>query len=106
MRLTGFEAIEYAEKAGLTMNKSADSIDDGATGLTVAEAEAIADDNPDLIWLDVEADEYYGQPRNMQPGAGPAHRQRLAGQRSDELLPGQNDEPSGSDAGAAGTPGG
>ena len=68
MRLTGFDAIEYAEKEGLTLNKSATSIDDGAEGLSIAEAEAIAEDDSDLIWLDVPADEYYGEPRNMEPG--------------------------------------
>jgi hypothetical protein len=105
MRLTGFEAIEYAEKEGLTLHKAANSIDEAAEGLTIAEAEAIADDDPELIWLDVPADDYYGEPRNMQPGTEPASRPRLAGQRPDELLPGQN---SGfcSDGGAIGTPGG
>jgi len=106
MRLSGFDAIEFAEKEGLTLNKSADSIDDGASGLTVAEAEAIADDHPELIWVDVPADEYYGDSRNMEPGAEPARSPRLAGQRPDELLPGQNSGPAARDVGAMGTPGG
>src|SRR5688572_30528758 len=106
MRLVGFEAIEYAEKAGLTLHKSADSIDDGADGLTAAEAEAIADVDPDLIWLDVPINEYYGEPRNMEPGSGPVRRPKLAGQRSDELLPGQESGDSSRDVGAIGTPGG
>src|SRR5690242_21569948 len=63
---TLFRSIEYAEKAGLTLNKSADTIDDGTSGLSVAEAEAIADDNPDLIWVDVAADEYYGDQTNIE----------------------------------------
>jgi hypothetical protein len=67
MKLLGFDAIEYAEKEGLKLNKQADHIDSGAAGLTVAEAEAIADDNPDLIWLEVTDDVYYGEPRNMEP---------------------------------------
>ena len=106
MRLSGFDAIEFAEKEGLTLNKSADSIDDGASGLTIAEAEAIADDRPELIWVDVPADEYYGEMRNMEPGTEPARSPRLAGQRSDELLPGQNSGPAARDIGAIGTPGG
>jgi len=106
MRLTGFEAIEYAEKAGLMLYKSADSIDVGAAGLSVAEAEAIADGDPDLIWLEVSAEEYYGEPRNMEPGSGPVRQPRLAGQRPDELLPGQDSGERSRDAGAAGTPGG
>jgi hypothetical protein len=67
MKLTGFDAIEYAEKEGLTLNKAADDIDDAATGLSVAEAEAIAVDDPDRIWLVVPEDEYYGDRKNMEP---------------------------------------
>jgi len=106
MRLTGFEAIEFAEKEGLTLNKAADSIDSGAEGLSIAEAEAIADDDPDLIWLDVAEDEYYGESRNMEPGSEPTRQPRRAGQRADELAPGQNSGPRSRDAGAIGTPGG
>ena len=90
MRLTGFEAIEYAERAGVTLNKAEDHIDSAAMGLSIAEAEAIADDRPEVIWIEVEADEYYGQPLNMEPGGEPTLPPRLAGQRRDELLPGQN----------------
>jgi len=68
MRLTGFEAIEFAEKEGFTLNKSADHIDEERTGLTIAEAEAIADEDPDLIWLVVSDAEYYGERKNMEPG--------------------------------------
>jgi hypothetical protein len=106
MHLTGFAAIEYAERAGLTLHKSADNIDEGADNLSIAEAEAIADDRPDLIWLDVGDDEYYGEPRNMEPGTEPTRRPRLAGQRPDELLPGQNSGNRSVDAGAIGTAGG
>jgi hypothetical protein len=106
MRLTGFEAIEYAEKEGLMLHKSADSIDEGADGLSVAEAEAIADGDPDLIWLEVSEVEYYGEPRNMEPGSAPVKQPRLAGQRPDELLPGQDSGQRSRDGGAAGTPGG
>lgn len=68
MRLIGFEAIEFAEKEGLTLNKRADHIDEARSGLTIAEAEAIATDDPDSIWLNVSQNEYYGQPKNMLPG--------------------------------------
>lgn len=67
MRLTGFAAIEYAEKEGLKLNKAADKIDPEQNGLTVAEAEAIADEDPDLIYVDVPKEEYYGELRNMEP---------------------------------------
>ena len=106
MRLTGFDAIEYAEKEGLTLHKAAGKIDSGAEGLSVAEAEAIADDDPESIWLDVSAEDYYGERRNMEPGTEPARSRRLAGQRIDELLPGQNSGLGSRDAGAIGTPGG
>lgn len=67
MKLTGFTAIEYAEKEGLRLNKAADHIDDAQTGLTIAEAEAIASGDPDLIWLNVSEQDYYGEQKNMQP---------------------------------------
>jgi hypothetical protein len=62
MRLTGFAAIEYAEKHNKTLNKMPDKIDPGRYGLTVAEAEAIADEDEGLIYLDVPDDEYQGAP--------------------------------------------
>ncbi len=68
MRITGFEAIAFAEREGILLNKAADSIDDEAVGLTVAEAEAIADTDPELVWVDVPEDDYYGEPKNMEPG--------------------------------------
>jgi hypothetical protein len=58
MRLTGFAAIEFAEKQNLRLSKHADDYDDAATGLTVAEAEAIAEEDEDLIYLDVRDDDY------------------------------------------------
>jgi hypothetical protein len=67
MRLTGFAAISYAEREGRTLNKAPDRIDDGRTGLTVAEAEAIASEDPGLIWLDVPDEDYYEE-KNMEPG--------------------------------------
>jgi hypothetical protein len=67
MRLTGFDAIEYAEKEGLTLNKAADAVDEEVSGLSIAEAEAIATEDPDLIWLNVAEDDYYGERTNMEP---------------------------------------
>jgi len=67
MRLRGFAAIEYAEKEALKLNKKGDHVDPPVSGLSIAEAEAIASDDPDLIWLDVEKDAYYGTPTNMEP---------------------------------------
>lgn len=67
MRLKGFAAIAYAEREGRTLNKAADRIDDGRENLTVAEAEAIASEDPDLIWLHVPDNDYYEE-KNMEPG--------------------------------------
>ncbi|HYT92319.1 MAG TPA: hypothetical protein VEL76_26635 [Gemmataceae bacterium] len=69
MRLTGFDAIEYAEKQGITLNKHPDSITGPRTGLNIAEAEAIAVDDPGLIWLEVAEEDYYsGAPTSFEPG--------------------------------------
>lgn len=68
IRLTGDEAIEYAEKQGLTLNKHPDPITGPRVGLNIAEAQAIAADDPDLIWLDVDKEEYYtGPPTDFEP---------------------------------------
>ena len=66
MRLTGFEAIEYAEKESLPLNKAEDHIDEAREGLSIGEAEAIATEDPDLIWLEVDDEAYY-QRVNMEP---------------------------------------
>jgi len=67
MRLTGFAAIEYAEKEGLPLNKHPDPIQGPRVGLSVGEATALATDDPDLIWVEVADDEYYGAPKNIEP---------------------------------------
>jgi hypothetical protein len=58
MRLTGFAAIEFAEKHNLRLKKHGDPVDGPVEGLTVAEAEAIADEDEGLIYLDVPDREY------------------------------------------------
>jgi hypothetical protein len=68
MRLTGFAAIEYAEEEGLTLNKHPDSISGPRIGLSVAEAEAIASEDPGLIWLEVSDVRDYGEQKNLEPG--------------------------------------
>jgi hypothetical protein len=62
MRLTGFAAIEFAEKHGLTLTRKADAVDEYRTGLTVAEAEAVATEDEDLIFLDVPDAEFANAP--------------------------------------------
>lgn len=58
MRLTGFAAIEFAEKHNLTLKRHGDRIDEPGRGLTIAEAEAIAEEDEALIYLDLPEGEY------------------------------------------------
>ena len=62
MRLTGYAAIEFAEKHNLPLSKHGDTVDDPATGLTVPEAEAIAEDDEELVYLDVPEEVYANAP--------------------------------------------
>lgn len=68
MRLKGFAAIEYAEKHDLQLKKMPDDIDGPVEALTIAEAEAIADDDEGLIYLDVRDEDYHaGPPSGLEP---------------------------------------
>lgn len=67
MKLTGYDAIEFAEKEGLSLNKAADQVDPPRSGLTVAEAAAIADADPELIWLEVDDALFHSDRRNPEP---------------------------------------
>ena len=57
-----FAAIEFAEKHGLKLNRKADRVDEYKEGLSIAEAEAVATEDEDLIFLDVPASEYANAP--------------------------------------------
>ena len=66
MRLTGFDAIEFAEKHNLRLSKRGDKVDGPSEGLTVAEA--VADEDETLIFLDVPDDQYHAAaPTSFQP---------------------------------------
>lgn len=52
MRLHGYIAIEFAAVNDLPLNKYTDPMEDSREGLTVAEAKAVASEDPDLIWLE------------------------------------------------------
>jgi hypothetical protein len=68
VRLTGFAAIEFAEKHNLPLRKHGDPVDGPARDLSVAEAEAIADEDESLIYLDVPDEEYHSAaPTSFQP---------------------------------------
>jgi len=51
-KLTGHEAIAYAEAHDLTLSKYADPIEDERDGLTIEEAIAVANGDPSLIYID------------------------------------------------------
>jgi hypothetical protein len=52
-RLTGYEAIEYAEANNLTLNKYNDPVEDAREGLTPDEARKIASEDPGLIHIEI-----------------------------------------------------
>lgn len=52
-KLIGIEAIQYAEKNGLTLRKYTDQTEEARDGLTVEEAIEIAKEDPSLIHLDI-----------------------------------------------------
>jgi hypothetical protein len=54
-RLRGTEAIAHARAHDLTLSKYADPIEGWRDGLTPAEAEAVSEEDPGLVYLDVEA---------------------------------------------------
>jgi hypothetical protein len=62
MRLKGYAAIEFAEKQGLALNKLPGPDNTARKGLTIAEAEAVATEDEDLIYLDISDDEYREAP--------------------------------------------
>jgi hypothetical protein len=68
MQLTGFAAIEFAEKHNLKLFKKGDAVDEYAEGLSVPEAQAIADEDEGLIFLEVPDEDYYGAaPTSYEP---------------------------------------
>lgn len=59
-RLTGSDALAYAEEHDCTLCKYADPIEDAREGLTLSVAKAVAACDPSLIYLDVDTDEPLG----------------------------------------------
>ncbi|MDR3519225.1 MAG: hypothetical protein P4M00_25820 [Azospirillaceae bacterium] len=53
--LHGHEAVEYAEKQGLLLNKHADPIEDARHDITPQEAYSIIAVSPALIWIEAQA---------------------------------------------------
>jgi hypothetical protein len=51
--ITGYNAIEYAEKNGVTLSKYDDPIEGAREGLTIEEAISIAREDPGLIYIEI-----------------------------------------------------
>jgi hypothetical protein len=57
MKLTGFDAIEFAERAALTLSKHDDPIEGARDGLTPEEAREICKIDPSLIYVEIDGGE-------------------------------------------------
>jgi len=55
-KLTGYEAIEWAEAHDALLRKYADPIEDARDDLTVAEARDIASEDQSLIYVEIPND--------------------------------------------------
>lgn len=53
--ITGHDAIETAERQGLTLHKFADPTEDARDGLTPDEARQVAAEDPSLIWIEASS---------------------------------------------------
>jgi hypothetical protein len=52
-RLTGMEAVAYADRNGRLLNRLGDSAGPASSGLSIEEATAIARVEPSLIWVEM-----------------------------------------------------
>jgi len=50
-KITGIDAIEYAEEHGLLLNKYADPMEGAREFITPYEARCIAEEDPSLVWV-------------------------------------------------------
>ena len=53
--LRGHDAIKAAAALGCNLSKYADPIEDARTDVTIYEAREIANEDPGLLWLEVES---------------------------------------------------
>ncbi len=60
--LKGDEAIHYAAVHNMTLNKYASESERAREGLSVEEANEIADENPSLIWVETHVKINSGEP--------------------------------------------
>ena len=52
-RLTGRDAVDYAEATGSDLNLYANAVDDARDDLDIDDARAIASEDPSLVWIDI-----------------------------------------------------
>lgn len=55
--IKGYEAIEFAERNGLTLSKFADPVEGARDGLTVDEAREVAAEDPSLVYVEAQTEE-------------------------------------------------
>ncbi len=60
--LKGDEAIHYAAMHNMTLNKYASESEHAREGLSIEEANEIADENPGLIWVETHIKINSGEP--------------------------------------------
>ncbi len=53
-RISGYDALHYAEEQGLLLNKYADPTEDAREGLDIYEAREVASEDASLLYLDTE----------------------------------------------------
>lgn len=51
--ITGYEAIEYARKHGLSLRKYADPTEGARDGLSIRDANDVAREDPSLIYVEI-----------------------------------------------------
>lgn len=73
-RLNAHDAIAYAERYGLTLDKHADPTEPARDGLTPDQAREIATEDPSLIYLDTDHPKH-GEPycRRCRDTTPPQH---------------------------------
>lgn len=62
MRLIGFDAIDYAERTGMVLNHPSGCAHDGYR-ISISEAEGIAMEAPERIWLIVPDEDMVSEVR-------------------------------------------
>lgn len=81
--MTGYQAIEFAERAGLTLSKYTDPTEQARTGLSPAEAREVAREDAGLIFINAVAVEHAFDAFVRGLAQGDANGCKLAGTEMD-----------------------